>query len=208
MATPQQIQANRNNSQSSTGPTSAEGKQRSSLNSTRHGFTGQSLVLSPEEKEAYEFHVLAFMDHYAPKTHIETDLVQQYADLRWSLHQIAIQQSNLLAIINAITAKLMKDGDLEAVIAATAQPYKTLNTLGIYEQRRRRAADAVLAQIEAFIEARREALAQAAKLYKSNKSQGKPFIPAEFGFDCSAAEIERHLARESAAAGAQTGPRT
>src|SRR5271168_4764356 len=94
---------NRQNAQSSTGPKTEEGKQRSSLNAVKHGFTGQTLILSPEEKEAYEFHVLAFTDQYKPATHEETDLLQQYADLRWSLHQIAIQQSNVFAILNAVT---------------------------------------------------------------------------------------------------------
>ena len=61
MATPQQIEANRKNSQNSTGATSETGKQRSSLNATRHCFTGQPLVLSDVEKEAYEFNVLAYV---------------------------------------------------------------------------------------------------------------------------------------------------
>jgi hypothetical protein len=93
MATPQQIEANRKNAQSSAGATTEAGKKRSSLNATKHGVTGQSLILSDEEKEAYEFHVLAYMDEYAPKTHIETNLVQQFADAHWSLHQIHVQQS-------------------------------------------------------------------------------------------------------------------
>jgi hypothetical protein len=174
MATPQQIEANRKNSQSSTGATSEAGKQRSSLNAVKHGFTGQQLVLSDAEKEAYEFHVLAYMDEYAPKTQIETNLVQQFADINWSLHQIAVQQSNLMSLINAMTGKLMKEGDLDAMSKALAQPYRTLNTLGIYESRKRRAAAAIQAQLSAILESRREEALRA--------KQPKPTPQPEIGF--------------------------
>jgi hypothetical protein len=197
------IESNRQNAQNSTGPTSPEGLDRSSKNATRHGFTGQSLVLSSEEKEAYETHCISYFEHFSPATHEETDLTQQYADLRWTLHQISVQQSNLLALINAITTKFTKEGDLEAALEATARPYRTLNTLGIYEQRRRRAAEATLQQLTALIAARKEAgekeLAQAAAVYKAHKAQNKPSHPADFGFVCSLPEIEKHLLRQSAA---------
>ena len=162
MATPQQVEANRNNAQKSTGATSQTGKERSSLNAVKHGFTGQQLVLSDSEKEAYEFHVLAYMDEYAPKTQIETNLVQQFADLNWSLHQIAVQQHNVMSLINAMNEKLMKEADLEALSKALAQPYRTLNTLGIYESRKRRAANALEAQLTAMLEARALAVKEAA----------------------------------------------
>ena len=198
MSTPRQIEANRNNSQKSTGAKTEAGRERSSLNATRHGFTGQQLVLSDAEKEAYEFHVLAYMDEHAPKTQIETSLVQQFADLNWSLHQIAVQQHNLMSLINTMTEQLMKQGDLEALSKALAQPYRTLNTLGIYESRKRRAANALEAQLGAILEGRREALAQAAKLYKQRKAQNLPFVPSEFGFVHSVAEIEREIERQIA----------
>src|SRR5271168_1963507 len=106
---------NRQNAQASTGPKTEEGKQRSSLNATRHGFTGQTLVLSPEEKDAYETHCIAYMEQYQPATHEETELIQQYADLSWSLHQISVQQINILSIMNAVTARFMKEGDIDGL---------------------------------------------------------------------------------------------
>jgi hypothetical protein len=102
------------------------------------------------------------MDEYAPKTQMETNLVQQFADLNWSLHQIAVQQHNLMSLINAMTEKLMKEGDLEALSKALAQPYRTLNTLGIYEARKRRAAKALEAELTAMLEARTLAAKEAA----------------------------------------------
>lgn len=159
----------------------------SPLNTTKHNFTGQLLVLSETEKEAYEFHVLAYMDEYAPKNQIETNLVQQYADLHWSLHQISIQQSNLMSLINAMTTKLMKEGDLESLSKALAQPYRTLNTLSIIESRKRKAASALQAQLTAILESR--------------KPKNKPTAPPEIGFVHSAQENTSPITRKSAAAG-------
>ncbi len=47
MSSQKQIDANRQNAQNSHGPTTPEGQKRSSLNSIKHGWTGQTLVLSP-----------------------------------------------------------------------------------------------------------------------------------------------------------------
>jgi hypothetical protein len=193
-----QLEANRQNAQQSTGPTSPEVKQRSSLNATRHGFTGQTLILSPEEKEAYETHCIAYFEEYQPFGHEETSLLQHYVDLIWSLHQIAVQQSNGLSIINAITAKLVKEGDFDALATAIAPHYKMVNTLSLYETRRRRAAEATLARFNQLVQARKQQLAQAVQLCNAHKAQGKPFNPADFGFVCSLPEIELQIARETA----------
>jgi hypothetical protein len=173
--------------------TAEETKKQPSINITPHGFTGQSLVLTPEEKSFYETHSIAYMEQLQPATYQETDLVQQYADLRWSLHQVSIQQSNLLSLINAITAKLIAKGDLEELTSALAPHYKSLSILSTYEQRRRRAADDTLARFNELAEARRLQLAQAAQVYKSLKANNQPFTPADFGFVHSCAEIEKYL---------------
>jgi hypothetical protein len=204
MSTPAQIEANRRNAQLSSGPASTEGKQRSSMNSTRHGLTGQTVIVTAEEKEAYDTHCIAFVEQYQPKTHEETELIQQYADQEWTLHQVNVQQINVLSMLNAATAHHMKAGsDFETLNAAVAPFYKQLNTLGIYEQRRRRAAAAILIQFKEFAAAREQTVAKAALVYKANKSQGKSFDPAEFGFDCSTSEIQTFLSRQAARADVQ-----
>jgi hypothetical protein len=87
-----------------------------------------------------------------------------------------------MSLINAMTEKLMKEGDLEALSKALAQPYRTLNTLGIYESRKRRAAAALQAELTAMLEAREAAL-KAAK-------QPKPAPQPEIGFVHSASGTE------------------
>jgi hypothetical protein len=196
MSTATQIEANRSNAQKSTGPVTEAGKQKSSLNATSHGFTGQQIVLSADEKVAYDTHCIAYLEQYQPKTHEENDLIQQYADQEWTLHQISVQQINVLALMNLTITKLMNEGvDLDTYNAATAPFYKQLNTLGSYENRRRRAAAATLASFKELAAQRQDELAEAAQTCATLKAQGKPFNPQEFGFVHSLPEIEAFLAR-------------
>ncbi|MBV9745513.1 MAG: hypothetical protein JO099_17270 [Acidobacteriia bacterium] len=46
---PAQLAANRANAQLSTGPTSEAGRHRSSLNATKHGLSGRTVVLSGKD---------------------------------------------------------------------------------------------------------------------------------------------------------------
>ncbi len=49
-----QLRANRTNAQKSTGPRTAEGKQRSRLNGLRHGLTGQVSIMTDENRAAHD----------------------------------------------------------------------------------------------------------------------------------------------------------
>src|ERR1700724_283411 len=81
--------ANKANAQKSTGPRTAAGKQRSSLNALRHGLTGQTIVLPTEDLAAYQRHSQAFLDEYQPKGATETQLVQSLLDSSWQLNRAA-----------------------------------------------------------------------------------------------------------------------
>jgi hypothetical protein len=177
MATPQQINANQQNAQHSPGPVTAEGKQKSSQNARKHGFTGLSLVVTPEEMEAYQSHVQSYLDHHQPAGHMHAQLVRQLADLHWSLHQIFVQQSNTMSLMSAITAQMNAAGDPIATAAALAPVARTLNTLNLYEVRRRRAAKTIQEELAALEQAASEQVA----LAKSNKTTEK----SKIGFDCS-----------------------
>jgi hypothetical protein len=198
MSTNAQINANQTNAQSSTGPRTEEGKQSAALNSTTHGFTGQNVVLTPAEKPAYDTHVIAYIEQYQPKTHQETDLIQQYADQQWTLYQINAQQISLMSMISAATKQhLDNGGELDTLSTATNSLYQQLRTLSLYEQRRHRAAKDILSRFKELLTARQEQFKEAVELYKSLKAQNKPFSPEEFGFVCSLQDIERHITREA-----------
>ena len=160
MSTNAQITANQQNAKSSTGPTTEAGKQIASQNACKHGFTGLSLIVTPAEKEAYDAHVQAYMDHYQPVDHMHRQVVQQYADLHWSLHQIFVQQSNTMSLMNAVATQLNAAGDPIATAAAIAPIAKTLNTLNLYETRRRRALKTVQEELDLLTQAAAEARAK------------------------------------------------
>jgi hypothetical protein len=203
MSSQRQIDANRENAQKSSGPTTPEGKQRSSRNSTKHGFTGQSLILSPEEADLYKAFVADYFNDYAPFDATTRQLTQQLADAHWSFQQIFVQQSNLITLINAATEQLSQAGDPIAALTTLGPLTKTLQTYTLYEQRRRRAADAIELKLTQLLEERVEQLKQeipqAAKLAKLHISQGKDFNPSDFGFVCSREDVAQFLKGEALA---------
>jgi hypothetical protein len=193
MATEAQIKANQQNAQHSTGATSEAGAARSSQNSTKHGYTGRTLVLKPEEIEGYNAHVDAYVADYQPFTQRQSQLVQQKADLDWSLQQISIEQFNTMTHMNVISSQPPDPANPLAVAQQLAPYSKILNTFNLYETRRRRAAKEVTEELDALIKAdverRMKQINEATKLYKAYKAKGQTFDPAEFGFDCSLKEI-------------------
>jgi hypothetical protein len=150
MSSTSQINANRENAQKSTGPVTPTGLDRSSKNATKHGLTGQTLVISLEEREAYNAHVQSYLDHHKPATRRHIQLVQQLADSHWSVHQAFVLQTNAIALINAVTKQMSEGNDPIATAAAVAPITRQLNTYSIYEGRRRRAAKAIQAELDAF----------------------------------------------------------
>src|SRR6202041_2635241 len=88
---------NRANSQQSTGPRTASGKQRSSLNALRHGLTAASAVLPSEAPAAYADHRRRFFDEYQPATPTESQLVVEVADTSWRLNRIPLLEAEVLA---------------------------------------------------------------------------------------------------------------
>ena len=81
------------------------------------------------------------MDHHKVSCHKHKQLVQQLADLDWSIHQIFVEQTNTIALMSEISAQVRESGaDAMARAAAIAPVARTLNTLNLYENRKRRAA--------------------------------------------------------------------
>src|SRR6478752_2477062 len=80
-----QLRANRLNAQKSTGPRTEEGKQRASLNATRHGLTAQILTLTPEGLKALQVLIGDFEKQYQPANTQEKHLVHMLAQLQFRL---------------------------------------------------------------------------------------------------------------------------
>src|SRR5580700_9261534 len=80
------------------GPASPEAKDRVKYNALRHGFTGQVLIMTPEEHEKFGAFVKGMMTDLAPVGTHETFLANSMADEAWRLNQIRARCANLSAV--------------------------------------------------------------------------------------------------------------
>ena len=138
MATIRQMVANRANALRSTGPRTEDGKARSSLNATRHGLTGQVLVLTEEDGDAYRAHREAFFTDYRPQSPVERQWVQQMADIRWRLARIVAVENNLFSLTGHQSEFDTGNEQIDRALGqadALATQVQSLATLSIYEQR-------------------------------------------------------------------------
>lgn len=96
MTTEKQIEANRANAMKSTGPTSSEGKARSSRNAVKHGLTAAAIVLPGENKLEYEELRNETYAALMPETAIETRLVDQIVSIIWRQERVPMFEANLI----------------------------------------------------------------------------------------------------------------
>jgi hypothetical protein len=172
---------NQANAKLSTGPRTAAGKQRSSLNALRHGLTAASPVLPSEDPAAYQRHCRQFLDEYQPATPTETQLAQELADTAWRLNRIPLLEAELFS----------QDPNPQSLISLLA-------TLAMHSQRLSRQFQKALDQLREIQAERRlnqeRALKRAAALLELHKHKGIPYDPAELfskdGFVFSKDQVE------------------
>jgi hypothetical protein len=104
------LAANRANAQLSTGPTTPEGKAKSSLNAVKTGLTGRAVLLADEEEAAmYKAHIERFLRQFQPVGDRETELVQNLADTQWRLDRIPNLEAGLFALGRLRCADLFEE---------------------------------------------------------------------------------------------------
>jgi len=88
MPTERQSESARINGAKSHGPTSAEGKKKSSRNSLQHGCTAShTIILACEDPEDFERMVEKYDNMYKPVTLEEQDLVAEMCSARWRIRR-------------------------------------------------------------------------------------------------------------------------
>jgi hypothetical protein len=93
-----QIEANRRNASKSTGPVTAEGKERSRCNAVRHGLTAETVIGALEDAEDYKSFEAAVTADYNAQTAVERELVLRLASLLWRLRRATAMETGLLEI--------------------------------------------------------------------------------------------------------------
>jgi hypothetical protein len=202
MSTTAQQITNIINSLKSTGPKTPDGKKRSSLNAIRHNLTGQLVIVQDGESEIYQKHCKDYRIDFAPKGKLELDLTQQLADLRWSMNRITAYETNLLSVQSVGLDCNLESGDPEInssmeIANAMEKNMKILALLSVYEQRKQRAFDKVLAKLQE-IQIKRKAgeameLHKAARYRKVFQNEEPDWKPAQDGFVCSEAQLETYI---------------
>src|SRR5258708_14254329 len=96
MSTTKQNEANRANAQLSTGPRTAEGKAKSSLNAIQHGLTATHLLIPTESADDFEAHAASLRAHFAPADALRSLLVDQLLAPAWRLRPARLFQPLIL----------------------------------------------------------------------------------------------------------------
>jgi hypothetical protein len=220
-----QLTANRANAQLSTGPRTDAGKRRSSLNSFRHGLTGQIFVATPEETEVFQRHCAAILQALDPAGPIESYLAQAIAEGMWRLQRARALENGIFANGHRDHVDQINAGhpEVDTALAQSrtwTEQAHNLHLLTVYEQRINRAVEKNTAQLKA-LQTERKAVAERAReeatlFVKLAESKGEIYEPAlDFspasawgGFVFSSHEIARRRERASRLSEAcELGPR-
>ena len=102
-STPKRIAANQSNASKSTGPKTADGKRRTSLNALKHGRLSKDLVISGEDEKDYKKLMDGLLDSHQPINTTEIILVEKMAIALWKmkrLHRIETARINASMVSN------------------------------------------------------------------------------------------------------------
>jgi hypothetical protein len=97
MSTLRQIEANRRNSQKSTGPTSVTGKAASSMNALKTGIHAKSLVLPSEKLADLELLIDEYYQYHQPATPDARALVDDLIYCEWLQRRLRTAETQLWA---------------------------------------------------------------------------------------------------------------
>ena len=100
MASVAQIQANRSNAQKSTGPRTAEGKERASQNAIKHGLLAREAVIAGEDPEEFELYREGMIEELAPAGAVEAMLAERVVGLSWRLRRAERLQNAAFAALD------------------------------------------------------------------------------------------------------------
>ena len=95
MSTFRQIEANRRNSQKSTGPTSVTGKATSSMNALKTGIHAKSLVLPTENLADLQQLIDEFYQSHRPASPEARVLLDDLIRCEWTLRRLAVAETQL-----------------------------------------------------------------------------------------------------------------
>jgi hypothetical protein len=106
MATLKQFEANRRNSQKSTGPKTPEGKAAVSMNSLRHGLRARTVVLPGENRQEFNELCNDLEAEWTPQSRTEQFYVEQMAVSQWKLNRMEVGEAAIFQDVAGSATKL------------------------------------------------------------------------------------------------------
>jgi hypothetical protein len=198
-----QINASRENGAKSQGPVTDQGKATCSQNATKHSLTSKTLIVAPEEREAYDNLIAANFAFYKPSNLLERHVIQHIAELEWKLQKADIYESGIFASGRASSVHDLQDvADaneryqmIESLIYQSNA--KTLQNLTLQVSRTQRNLERRIKQYEAM-RAEREAVEIAAKNLamnslvgdKNDTSPAHPTVGSVFSYEFLISRLE------------------
>jgi hypothetical protein len=99
MSSAAQVQANRSNAQKSTGPRTAEGKEKASQNAVKHGLLAKEAVIQGEDPAEFEMYRDGMLRTLAPVGPVEAMLAERIVGLSWRLRRAERLQNAAFAAL-------------------------------------------------------------------------------------------------------------
>jgi hypothetical protein len=204
--------ANRRNAALSTGPVTAEGRRRSSLNGYRNGLNGQIVYSTPEELAAFTSFCSEIQSELAPVGAIEKFYAKSIAENMYRLEKARSLEMGIFAIGHREHVDEMQSGHPEADTALAAsrtflEQASAFKLLSGYESKIMRALEKHQAQLKTLQAERKAAYEKAieqatqfvelAEAMEETYEPGEDFTPASAygGFAFSETEIDRRRER-------------
>ena len=199
------LRANRQNAKKSTGPRTKDGKQRSSLNATRHSILAQVIHLPKEDMAAYNKFTSDYVVSLAPVGTVEIQLAHACADIQFRLHRIDAAEHNLFALGHEENGDNWDTGHPESHAALTfadtlRRSKDPIATITLYEQRLSRRLLQTLKQLREIQAERRkleeQQLDEMYAIASLHPNEIPIMEPSQLGFVCSKRDWQFYLKRQ------------
>jgi hypothetical protein len=185
-----QLAANRANAQFSSGPVTAAGRAKSSMNALKHGLTGKTVVLPHEDATEYQSRLTDSIEIHQPATDEELRLVRSVLDCEWRLNRVMQLESGVyLKGSIEFKDKFEDRSPVERQHLINAETYlkyeKPIRNLNIQEARLRRTMEKDKAELQRLQTLRKREELAAIQAQKSQKPATRPQPQPTNGFEFS-----------------------
>ena len=201
-----QIKANRQNSQKSTGPKSAEGKKAVAKNAVKHGLFSNETVIKGESAEEFETFRDEMLAELAPVGPVESMLAERYVSLSWRLKRVERMQNQAIDVMieqdeqpnpfaKLAQSMLPKNLRQSPVDASASNGELALGRVAIKDYSNSRVLDRLMmyerrienSMFRTFKELERLRLMR--ELKQANEAEEQPAIPEASGFEAATQKI-------------------